>query len=444
MKRRLIVLFCLALAARLFAVGWPFDPQNSVHPLGNNWGEYQNYGGGGYYHNGIDVFPQHQGDPVRAVAHGWVKGYGTIQAEYHWRLAISDSPPGVATRCPGWLYAHIDTSRAHKNVGDEVNAGDTIGYAVPWPVTGFDHCHFARISDTGLTWSRFPDPTWWFTTNPLLLITPTLDTVKPVIQDARSGQRFALCTNNTNSYKDNLNAITGDVDIVVRAYDKTGVTCGDATWDKLQPYKYVWSVRGSVDSVPATLGIIFSGLLPTSTDQSLTGVVFKEASPCASLGDYNYRDYYVVATNNRDGDSTIDSRDTSGCWHSGLMRDDAYWVKVVVSDVAGNSTADSMLVHTTNGNGIAIVGNLQSWHNLNIPSLARAGTDMTVSFDLPNAQAVKLQLYGPNGRLEYGSHEQQFSRGKHDLRFTAEGTGVHLVVLTTGNNRIVSKLTVIE
>jgi hypothetical protein len=444
MKRTLIVLFSLALAARLVAIGWPFDPQNAVHPLGNNWGEYQNYGSGGYFHNGIDVFPQNQGDPVHAVAHGWVKGWGTIQADYHWRLAISDSQPSVRTRCPGWLYAHIDPNRTHKNIGDEVNAGDIIGYAVAWPVTGFDHCHFARISDTGLTWSRFPDPTWWFTDNPLLIIQPTLDTVRPVIQDARSGQRFALCTNNTNSYKDNLNAITGDVDIVVRAYDKTGVTCGDATWDKLQPYKYVWSVRGSVDSVPATLGIIFSGLLPTSTDQSLTGVPFKQSSPCLSLGDYDSRDYYVIATNNGDGDSTIDSRDTSGCWHTGLMPNDAYWIKVTVSDVAGNSTTDSMLVRTVGGTGIAEAGDPKTWHNLDVPTIARSGIELAVSFDLPRAQRAKLQLYDPSGRLEYSSREQEFALGKHDLRFTARGTGVHLVVLTTGDNRIVSKLTVVQ
>ena len=321
-----------------------------------------------------------------------------FRQDYHWRLAISDSAPSVRTRCPGWLYAHIDPTRTHKNIGDEVNTGDTIGYAVPWPVTGFDHCHFARISDTGTTWSRFPDPTWWFTDNPLLIIQPTLDTVAPTIQDARTGQRFALCHNNTNTYFNDLNSIIGDVDIVVRAYDKTGVTCGDATWDKLQPYKYVWSVRGSVDSEPATLGIIFSGLLPTSTDLSLTGVVFKETSPCVSLGDYDSRDYFNIATNN-DGDSTIEIRDTSGCWRSWEFPDDAYWVKVTVSDVAGNSKTDSMLVHTANGNGIAEVGSGKDWHNLNIPTLARSGAELAVSFDLPYAQRARLELYDPSGRL---------------------------------------------
>jgi len=443
MRRYLFVLFFLALAARSFATGWPFAPQDAVHPLGNNWGEYQNYGGGGYYHNGIDVFPQHQGDPLYAVAHGWVKGWGTIQADYHWRLAISDSPSSNASRCPGWLYAHVDPNRTHKNIGDEVNAGDIIGYAVAWPVTGFDHCHFARISDTGLTWSRFPNPTWWFTDNPLLILQPTLDTVAPTVLDARTSQRFALCRNNTNTYFNDLNSIIGDVDIVVRAYDKTGLTCGDATWDKLQPYKYVWSVRGSVAEQPPTLGPIFSGLLPTSTDFSLTGVVFKQSSPCQSLGDYDSRDYFNIATNN-DGDSTIEIGDTSGCWRSWQFPDDAYWVKVTVSDVAGNSRTDSMLVRTANGNGIAEVGSGEGWHNLNVPTLVRSGTQLAVSFDLPSAQRARLELYDPSGRLEYSSREQEFATGKHELRFAAGVVGVHLLVLTTGDSRIVHKLTVVQ
>jgi len=443
MRRHLIILFSLGLAARLLAVGWPFAPQDAVHPLGNNWGEYQNYGGSGYFHNGIDVFPQHQGDPIYAVAHGWVKGWGTIQADYHWRLAISDSAPSVRARCPGWLYAHVDPTRTHKNIGDEVNAGDVIGYAVPWPVSGFDHCHFARISDTGTTWSRFPDPTWWFTDNPLLIVQPTLDTVKPVLQDARSGQRFALCRNNTNTYFNDLNAIVGDVDIVVRAYDKTGLTCGDATWDKLQPFEYVWSARGSVAEQPPTLGLIFSGLLPTSTDFSLTGVVFKQSSPCQSLGDYSSRDYFNIVTNN-DGDSTIEIRDTSGCWHTAEFPDDAYWVKVTVSDAAGNSTTDSMLVRTVNGTGIAEAGREQTRHSLNVPTLVRSGTELAVSFSLSAAGRARLQLFDPSGRLEYSSREQEFSPGRHDLRFTARGPGVHLVVLVAGDNRIVHKLTVVQ
>jgi hypothetical protein len=444
MKQSLVLLIVLALIGPLSAIPWPVAPTDAVHPLGNNWGEYQNYGGSGYYHNGIDVFPTAPGAPAYAVAHGWVKAWGTIQAEYHYRLAISDSPPSVRTRCPGWLYAHIDPNRTHKNVGDEVNVGDQIGYLVAWPVSGFDHTHFARISDTGATWNRFPDPTWWFTTNPLLIIQPVLDTVRPVIQDARSGQRFAFCRNNTNTYVNDLNTLTGDVDIVVRAYDKTGVPTSNPTWDKLVPYKYVWSARGSAASQPPTLGIIFSGLLPTSTVTNLTGVTFKETSPCQSLGDYDNRDYFVIATNNGDGDSTIDIRDTSGCWHTHNFPDDYYWIKVTVSDVVGNSTMDSIRVRTANGNGIAEEGISSSWHHLDVPTLTKVGANLSFSLDLPRSKPIRLELFDLSGRLEQQAFNGSLALGGHTLGFSPTQPGVHLLVLTIGQDRIVHKMTVVR
>ena len=95
MKRRSLLLSIglpLALATPVFGFIWPILPNDSVQPLGNNWGNYQNYSGGGYFHNGIDIItPSRHNATVVAVAHGWVKGWGTISAGLHWRLAISDS-----------------------------------------------------------------------------------------------------------------------------------------------------------------------------------------------------------------------------------------------------------------------------------------------------------------------------------------------------------------
>jgi hypothetical protein len=446
MIRNALIVISLGLVGQLAAIGWPLDPVDSVHAIGNNWGEYQNYyGTGPYFHNGIDVFPPpgHVGAPVHAVAHGWVKGWGTIEADYHWRLAISDSPPGYTGRSPGWLYAHIDATRPHKDTGDEVNVGDTIGYLVPWPVTGFDHTHFARISDTGRMWDQFPTTTWWFIENPLLLIQPVWDTAPPVIEDALPGQLFGVCRNNTDSYLD-ISGLTGDVDIVVRAYDETGFSTGDTTWDKLMPYKYVWSVRGSADSVPPTLGIIFSGLLPDDTDTMLPYVIFKQTSPCVSLGDYDDRDYYVIVTNKLKDDSTISMADTAGCWHTAEFPDGDYWIKVSVSDVVGNVTTDSMHVHTANGNGIAMKNVAGSWHNLNVPTIVRAGTQLSLSLNPAGPGPVRLELFSAAGRLESRVFAGTLGAGKHDLSLTPQIAGVHLLVLTTGQDRMVHKLTVIK
>ena len=173
-------------------------------------------------------------------------------------------------------------------------------------------------------------------------------------------------------------------------------------------------------------------------------MAFKTRSPCQSLGDYDYRDYYNIVTNNADGDSTIDIGDTAGCWHSGLMPDDAYWIKVTVSDVAGNSTTDSMLVHTANGNGIAEAGKPTSWHNLDVPTFARVGREMARSYlSLRATRAAScdstVRWAGRN------SHSTATWRaGRHTLSFSPTTAGVHLVVLTLAGNRIVGKLTVVR
>ena len=45
-------LLAAVLASPALAASWPLVPLDSVHPLGNNWGNYQDYGGGPYFHNG--------------------------------------------------------------------------------------------------------------------------------------------------------------------------------------------------------------------------------------------------------------------------------------------------------------------------------------------------------------------------------------------------------
>jgi len=232
MLRNTIIALLLVTAGLASANFWPIPPCDSAQPLGNNWGNYQNYGSGpadAYFHNGIDVITVGRiNRPVVAVAGGWVKAWGTIQADLHYRLAICDSPSTYTGRAPGWLYAHIDEDRPHKNLGDRIYAGDTIGYLVYWPVQGFDHIHFARVSDTGATWMRFPNVTWWFIENPLTIIEPRSDLIAPTFENARTGAKFAFCRNNTTTYL-SPTALTGDVDIVAKIYDRTGYTTGNTT-----------------------------------------------------------------------------------------------------------------------------------------------------------------------------------------------------------------------
>jgi len=439
---RLSIPFVMLLASAS-ATNWPIPPVDIVHPLGNNWGEYQNYGGSPYFHNGIDVItPDTSGAEVRAVRGGWVKGWGTIQAELHYRVAVCDTSSDFTGRAEGWLYAHIDAARPHKNLGDRVQEGELIGYLVPWPLDAtFDHIHFARISDTGATWMRFPNVTWWFVQNPLTIIRPNTDTAVPVFQNARSSWRFAVCRNNTNNSYLHPDSLVGDVDIIAKVYDKTGATTGNATWDKLVPYQLDYMIRRAdgLVVVPWTIGVQFSNILFGSD----VSVVYKGDNTCRTRGDYDYREYYFIVTNT-DGDSIIESTDTNGKWATGLVGDADYWVFIRAADVAGNVTLDSMRVHTRNGVG------LEHWPGAVLarpfavgPTVGRGAR--VVAFELAKAGRVELRVLDHAGRVIMTLVDAELGAGRHSYRFLPPGAGVYVVQMNVpGSVTAAQKVTVLQ
>jgi len=321
----------------IFAAGWPLAPTDTLHALGNNWGEYQEYGGDPYLHPGIDVMGITVGKPVYAVQDGVVKAWLTTQAVWHWRLAIADYE--TTDSVEAWLYAHIDANQYHKDVGDAVSEGELIGYLVEWPVTGFDHCHFARIKDAGAVW-QYAD--WAFVQNPLLIIEPYDDTTKPVFENAYGGNKFALCQNNTSNYLQ-PNNLTGNVDIITKLYDNTGLPLSYPVWERLIPFKIEYEIHGP-QNLPTKLSFIFCGVLNW---ESNVQVIYKDDATCDTRGDYDYRDYYFIVTNT-DGDSIIESADANYSWITTDFPDGDYWVVIAAYDAAGNCQKDSMLVTVDN------------------------------------------------------------------------------------------------
>ncbi|MEO0226269.1 MAG: M23 family metallopeptidase, partial [candidate division WOR-3 bacterium] len=338
-----IIFLSVIIPVFVLAQGWPLSPQNQVHPVGNNWGEYQEYGSGPYLHNGVDVMGVTTGQPVYAVGRGTVKAWLTIQADYHWRLAIGDSHRIPTDSCDGWLYAHIDRNRFHLNVGDTCRPGDLIGYLVVWPTTGFDHCHWARIRNAGYPWQS----NWLFVQNPLWVVRPNIDSFPPIFENARGSERFAFCRNNTSTYlaSNNLN---GDVDIIIKVLDKTCRPWRDTVWTRLIPYKIEYRMRGPVN-IPTTRFMEFRGKL--LWDAAATNTIYKDDGTCNTRGDYSYRDYFFIITNT-DGDTLIEPTDTAGKWQTQNYPDGNYWVVVTAYDAYGNARAESMLVTLRNGNKV--------------------------------------------------------------------------------------------
>ena len=307
-----------------------------------------------------------------------------------------------------------------------------------WPIDAtFDHCHFARISDTGATWQRFPNPTWWFIQNPLTLIQPNTDRLAPVIENARTNQKLAFCRNNSSTYL-RYDSLVGDVDIIAKVYDKTGYTTGQDTWDKLAPYEIDYSIRrhDGLVMVPWTIAVQFSNTL----DGSLVNVVYKADNTCRSRGDYDRREYYFIVTNT-DGDSIIESSDTSGVWNTGLVGDTTYWVCIRASDVYGNTTLDSMLVTTRNGVGVEDLSPLALSRPLCVfPNPGPA--PVRVSFGLGRETEVRARIVDAVGRVAANLASGRMPVG--DYRFEAGrlNPGVYSVRLVAAGEEQWQKLVV--
>lgn len=399
----------------LITVGWPLAPMDSLQPLGNNWGEYQYYGGMPYMHPGIDVMGITIERPVYAVQDGFVKAWLTTSGEWHWRLAIADYE--TTDSVEAWLYAHIDPYQYHKDLGDTVVEGELIGYLVEWPITGFDHLHFARIKDAGSVW---PVGDWAFIQNPLMIITPYDETTVPVFEQAYAGNKFAFCQNNTSNYLASNN-LYGNVDIIAKIYDDTGLPLPYAEWEKLIPYMIEYEIHGP-QNVPPTLSFIFYGVLRYTENLD---VIYKDDYLCDTRGDYDYRDYYFIVTNT-DGDSVVEASDAAYSWVTTDYPNGDYWVIVTAYDAAGNWSKDSMLVTVDN---VGIVENrmVDKIEGLDIVPNPNRGSFM---LNTP----VLVKIYNVNGQL--------ISSGRG--HFKDLDPGIYFVICDRADNVICKKVVVIE
>jgi hypothetical protein len=334
----------------IFSIPWPIVPQDQAHPVGNSWGEYQEYSGdpsGAYLHPGVDIMGVTVGKEVRAVAPGWVKAWMTISGDYHWRVATSDQ--NTSDWSDGWLYAHIDPNRYHVNVGDQVSQGTTIGYLVPWPVQGFDHCHFARIRHRGTNWN---DAGWKFIRNPLVDLVPNTDTVKPVFESTgMSGScKFAFRSNNSSVYL-SPDSLYGKVDVIAKIYDRFGISWGYPTYERIGVYRIKYEVKGVV---PPTLSFLFRDTLNYDS-YGIVYTIYEYDDYLQTHGNYDQRDFYYTVTNT-DGDSIVETSDSLRAWDTATLPDGEYWFVVQAEDEHGNIKRDSCLVRTKNGNSAAEEG----------------------------------------------------------------------------------------
>ncbi|MCU0610180.1 MAG: M23 family metallopeptidase [Candidatus Eisenbacteria bacterium] len=360
-------------------IPWPFLP-DTLPPIGNSYGEYQNYGGFPYRHPGVDFMGAHY-EPVYAVAPGVVKAVLTTSGSYHWRVAVGDSAgPGP---CQGWLYAHLDLLSIAVSVGDTVAQGDFLGTLVPWPVADFTHLHFARITATGTAWNG----EWLCTGNPLLLADDVVEGDAPFLLEA-NGALLAFCRDNTSTYLP-AGSLTGLVDIIAHVGDRTKspwVLCAHEIRYHIYPQG-----RPLFPVVNDRCAVYFNHEIDVyqggAFDELIVPVLWKHDAVCPTAGDYDTREFYHILTN-CDGDSLPEVTDEAHAFNTGLHPDGAYVVRVTVRDAAGNVACDSMTVTLANGNPPLALEGVRSGHDLLLSWRRMSGATGYLVYQVPAAFSV--------------------------------------------------------
>ncbi len=388
-------------------IPWPLQP-NAQHPIGNTWAEFQNYGGGpseSYPHPGIDVFGS-AGQHVYSVRSGQVKAVLTTGGDIYWRVAIADTVGSDSL--PGYLYAHLVQSSITVTPGQMVTAGQYIGDLVDWPVQGFTHTHFARVSESGPLW---PDGLWMAIANPNIHLQYQTETTAPVFQTAIGSDQFAFCVNNTSTYLSSK-AIKGGVDIIAHVGD-TIVSSYVCSVQEIRYWIYPVGFPG-YPIVNNKLAVYYNMPIDYYTGGNdyvtLDNILYKQDSVCNTQGDYTNREFYQIITNS-DGDQSYGPEDIAQCWDTSKLPDASYVIKVQAWDARGNTAVDSMTVTTANGNPTGIVtGPLSPALTLTSrPNPARGSS--TIIFKLPAPGRADLGIYDANGRRIRSLLDGFFSSG---------------------------------
>ena len=424
-------------------IPWPIAP-NLQHPVGNTYGEYQNYGTGGYLHPGVDVMGA-PGQAVYAVRGGVVKAVLTTGAEFHWRVAVADS--ATVGTSEGYLYAHLDQFSIAVSVGETVTPGQYLGDLVEWPIYDFTHVHFARIEDEGLEW--YGD--WLSTENPHLDFENQSDLVAPVFEPARESDLLAFCANETSIYR-NPAALSGVVDIIAHVGDTI-----ESSWVcTVQEIRYTIYPVGYPEFpvVDDKLALFCDMALDTyfggPIDPFLVGLLYKRDGTCYTRGDYDFREFYHVITNS-DGNQVYEESDRWEAWDTTALPDADYVVRVVASDVPGNATADSMVVTTVNGNPASAPASELTGLALHpcFPNPTRGVT--SIAFTVPTRSRVRASIHDPAGRLVRRLADGPFDAGRRvlewdglDSRGNDAGAGVYFVRLESAGDERREKLVVVR
>jgi hypothetical protein len=366
-----------------------YGTPNYPFPVGNSYGEIQQYGTSPYLHPGVDFLGEDYQE-VYAVHDGFVKAVLTTGGDPYWRVAIANE--NVSTGTEGYLYAHLNQNSIVHTVGDSVSAGDFLGTLYPWGWYDFIHIHFARLQDEGTQWYG----NWWTIDNPHIDVTNIQDTIPPFFENAIGNDLFAFRTDG-GTYLDPTD-LSGEFDIIAKCHD---IENSDWRID-------IWDISFSLhpaDNPDSTIYEQFSFAYDMSLDTYFNGgyedivlyTIYSRDATCYSIGNYDDREYYHIITNSN-GDSLITEEDEAEIFGSTQFPDGYYYFKVIARDASMNSTIDSMLVYFNNGISSTEDNQLliTSYQLTNYPNPFNPET--TIQFTAENVESAEVIIYNIKGQ----------------------------------------------
>ena len=309
--------FALLLSSctpRFPITGWPIDNTASVHPIGNNGGEFQQYGGGSpYFHAGLDILEDDAPDGpwVRVVRAGNPTLSTPGAASLYNGLTMNLSDGDV------YLYWHLDFNSIQQAVRDaETNgtalaANSQVSRLVTWTACSYHHLHYEISDSTG-------------TMDPIYALTPRNDTTAPIIINVYFTQNATNTQFPTGALGTPI--LSGNVDVIAHAYD---TQFGTARTGVMELSYWVNNTGGAQVKAPTTIRF---GNIPANSNAS---IIFRNSSPFDSDSNYcGTENYYYVLTN-VDASGNIIS-DASGFWNTTTLADGVYQVNVKGVDPSGN------------------------------------------------------------------------------------------------------------
>ena len=316
--------------------GWPVEPGNADHPMGNSSGEFYS----SLQHVGIDLMELPMYDSTGAVdaSAPWiivtVAGTPSVlsdSAAAATRYNHTHINPTSATDPAEYVYYHIeggsfdaDYVNAFNN-GTAVAAGDEIGMIVRWSTCNFHHLHYEL--DDGVNYL-----------NPLADITPNPDDAAPHLE----GIHFAQ--DNSNPWVsfgpvggEACTVVSGPVDILAEGGDRdeAGAALGGAGHLWVYNVRWracpdtnpdcAWQETRPFDNIPH--GWYASGNAATRAQFSTRAPYESNSSFCDAGWDYNIVTNYIAG-----------AVDAAGNWNTTAITDGSYSVSVEMEDFAGNKT----------------------------------------------------------------------------------------------------------